>query len=206
MPGELPFPAETVLEGLFQQGFLIRHRHEAVPQVARRDDAHFLTEPSRRAAVVSDRHHGGEVGRFRLQPAEKHGQAVTAADSRHSRPVGQDDPVHDLLGNARFFRHEKGDDAFCQLPHGHEHARRPDEDGHNAAQRDDGVIVLPRQLIGKEEYLLFDDAQELVVQDERHSENERDQPRREEEHPPLDPQSRIEPAHEAFHDSSSTMS
>ena len=55
---QLPFPAEAVLEELFQHGFLVSQSDKAVPEIARGNDAHFLTETSRGAAVVSHRYDG----------------------------------------------------------------------------------------------------------------------------------------------------
>ena len=78
---------KAILEELFHQRLRIGERDETVPEIARRDDAEFLAQPSRRAAVVGDRHDRRHIARRLLDAAQEHGKPVSAADDRDLRPL-----------------------------------------------------------------------------------------------------------------------
>jgi hypothetical protein len=86
-------PGKPVAEKLVEQVLVIRKRHEAVADVARRKNLVFAAQASRAAAVVHHRHNRGKIRdrmpRIRvpkardkfLQPAQHGGKPGAAADS-----------------------------------------------------------------------------------------------------------------------------
>jgi hypothetical protein len=71
---------EAVAKEIGHQGFVVGKRHETVADVARRQHAELLLKPPGGAAVVADRHDGGEIARSVLEPAKQRREPGAAAD------------------------------------------------------------------------------------------------------------------------------
>ena len=71
---------EAVLKQLGHQRLGLRQRHQAVPNVAGRQNAQLAPQPAGTSAIVEHRDHSRKVvGKF-LQPAQQRGETRAAAD------------------------------------------------------------------------------------------------------------------------------
>ena len=80
---------ETVLEQLRHDRFRVGQRRDAVADVTYSRNAEFLSQSSRRTAVVGDRHHGGDIAGVLLEPAKQSRETGAAAENHDARPAGK---------------------------------------------------------------------------------------------------------------------
>ena len=141
VPLEFRAVLEAVLEELFHQRFRIGERDEAVPEIARRYDTEFLAQPSRRAAVVGDRHNRRHIARRLLDAAQKHGKSMPTADDRDLRSLVEAalliDDVDELF---RAVGQEHADDGTYDETRCKEHQRESQDDDNDADDRRDHIV------------------------------------------------------------------
>src|SRR5208282_5772092 len=96
MASETSAAGKTILKKPAEERFIVRERHHAIANVARRKDAILAAQPARTAAIVSDGHDRSEIGNRQtltlrpssrdvfLQSAQQRGESRAAAHGNHS--------------------------------------------------------------------------------------------------------------------------
>ena len=185
---------KAILEELFHQRLRIGERDETVPEIARRDDAEFLSQPSRRAAVVGNRHDRRHIARRLLDAAKEHGKPVPAADHCDLRPfVEATLLVDDVDKLFRVVGQEHADDGTYDEARRKEHEGESQDDNDKTDDRRDHIIETSAPQVDGAEDGLLNDIEILVVEDEGKPQTDHHDTRAEHEHPTLEMHARIKP-------------
>ena len=83
---------EAVLEQAPHERLVRRQCHQAVADVARRQDPQLAPQPPRRSAVVGDRDDRGQIDRGALEAAQQRGEAGPATQGGDAGPSAHGAP------------------------------------------------------------------------------------------------------------------
>ena len=208
MPCEIAVSLEPVLKKFFHQRLGVGKRDEAVAQIAGRDDAQFLTQTPRGAAVIRNGHDRRHIARQFLDPAQEHRESVPAADHGDRRTAAETRLfIHEIhQTRRRALRHQRRYDGADDVPCRHEHERRAEEQNESACNRRKAVVVAALPRIDEAEDCLLDAVDVFVVENERGSKPHRERPDGKDEEPSLEPHAGIEPFYEVHTQPSLTCS
>ena len=124
---------------------------------------------------------------------------MTAANGNDLHPAGKLHAGQDALRHLGLPRSHKLEETLHKPPDRMCHDPQREDDHERAADRKEGIAVAARHLKGEAQHFLFQDTEDLVIQNECRTEDEKQDAQREKQHPPLHRQPRIEPLEKMSH-------
>ncbi len=134
---------ESILEELTHKRFVIRQRHDAVPNVSRRRNVVLTPDSTGTATIVRHGHDRGDIDIVQLETAQQIGETGATADGDHvdirhvrSKSVVRDD-LRDRLSHGSQ-REDRTDDRVPELPEPNAEHGDAGNDQHESRDTDAG--------------------------------------------------------------------